>query len=81
MGEALVSLLQADGAPSPVERTLIKAPSSRVAPATPQERGIMISTDAVGDRYDTLIDRESAEEILGAKAGEAAAAAAEDRAG
>jgi DNA helicase HerA-like ATPase len=48
VGEALVSLLQADGAPSPVERTLIKPPSSRVGPLTPEERGIIVSTDAVG---------------------------------
>jgi uncharacterized protein len=79
VGEALVSLLQADGAPSPVERTLIKAPASRVGPATPQERAVMIQTDAIGSKYDTLIDRESAEEILQAKGAEAsAAAAAED---
>ncbi len=77
VGEALVSLLQADGSPTPVERTLIKAPASRVGPVTPQERAVMISTDAVGDKYDTLIDRHSAEEILQAKGSEAAAAAAE----
>jgi uncharacterized protein len=77
VGEALVSLLQADGSPSPVERTLIKAPSSRVGPVTPQERAVMISTDAIGDKYDTLIDRESAEEILQAKSAEAGAAAAQ----
>ena len=80
VGEALVSLLQADGSPTPVERTLIKAPASRVGPVTPQERAVMISTDAIGDKYDTLIDRESAEEILQAKAGEASAAAAEAQA-
>ena len=34
VGEALVSLLQPDGAPSPVERTLIKPPRSRVGPLT-----------------------------------------------
>ncbi len=77
VGEALVSVLQADGSPTPVERTLIKPPCSRVGPLTPQERGVMITTDAIGDKYDTLIDRESAEEILQAKAGEASAAAAE----
>jgi uncharacterized protein len=76
IGEALVSVLQADGSPTPVERTLIKPPSSRVGPLSPQERGVMITTDAIGDKYDTLIDRESAEEILAAKSGEAAAAAA-----
>ncbi len=76
VGEALVSLLQLDGAPSPVERTLIKPPSSRVGPLSPQERSVMISTDAIGSKYDVLIDRDSAAEILAAKVGEAAAAAA-----
>ncbi len=80
IGEALVSLLQPDGSPSPVERTLIKAPSSRVGPLDAKERGVMIATDAIGDKYDTLIDRESAEEILAAKSGEASAAAAEAQA-
>jgi uncharacterized protein len=77
IGEALVSLLMPDGAPSMVERTLIKAPASRVGPITPDERKVMIDTDAVGSKYDVLIDRHSAEEILKAKAGEASAAAAE----
>ena len=75
VGEALVSLLQADGSPTPVERTLIKAPASRVGPVTPQERTVMIQTDAIGDKYDKLIDRESAEEILAAKSQQASAAA------
>jgi uncharacterized protein len=76
VGEALVSVLQADGSPTPVERTLIKPPSTRVGPLTPQERGIMVTTDAVADKYDTLIDRESAEELLQAKAQQASAASA-----
>jgi DNA helicase HerA-like ATPase len=76
VGEALVSLLQPDGAPSPVERTLIKPPASRVGPVTPVERGVLIQTDAIGTKYDTLVDRESAEELLKAKSTEASAAAA-----
>jgi uncharacterized protein len=75
VGEALVSLLQPDGAPSPVERTLIKPPASRVGPLTLEERAQIRAYDAVGDKYDTAIDRESAEEILAAKAGAAAEAA------
>ena len=39
-----------------------------------------IQTDGIGAKYDEAIDRESAEEILNAKAGEAAAAAAEAKA-
>jgi hypothetical protein len=75
VGEALVSLLQPDGAPAPVERTLIRPPASRVGPVTPEERRILIQTDAVGAKYDQLVDRESAEELLTAKTREAAAAA------
>ncbi|MDQ2629382.1 MAG: DUF853 domain-containing protein [Actinomycetota bacterium] len=76
IGEALVSLLQPDGSPSPVQRTLIKPPSTRVGPLTPEERKVIVSTDAIGGKYDTLLDPHSAEEILKAKADEAAAAAA-----
>ncbi len=80
VGEALVSLLQEDGAPSPVQRTLIRPPASRVGPVTPVERGVLIQSDAVGSKYDTLVDRESADELLAAKSAEAAAAAAEAKA-
>ncbi|HEX8263376.1 MAG TPA: helicase HerA-like domain-containing protein [Allosphingosinicella sp.] len=77
VGEALVSLLQPDGSPSPVERTLIRVPRSRVGPITPDERALLVQTDSVGAKYDEPIDRESAQELLAAKAGEAKAAAAE----
>jgi hypothetical protein len=80
IGEALVSLLQPDGSPSPVQRTLIKPPASRIGPLTAQERAIMVSTDVIGTKYDTLLDRDSAEEILKAKGDEAAAAAAATKA-
>src|SRR5215210_1074998 len=70
VGEALVSLLLPDGSPSPVQRTLIKPPASRAAPLTAEERGVLITTDEVGSRYDEAIDRESAEELLTARAGE-----------
>jgi DNA helicase HerA-like ATPase len=80
VGEALVSLLLPDGSPSPVERVLIRPPSTRVGPLSPQERAIFVSTDAVGTKYDSRIDRESAEEILKAKAGQASAAAEAARA-
>ena len=80
VGEALVSLLLPDGSPSPVERTLVKPPRSRVGPLSAQERAIMVQTDVIGTKYDTLLDRDSAEEILKAKGDEAAAAAAEVKA-
>jgi DNA helicase HerA-like ATPase len=80
VGEALVSLLLPDGSPSPVERVLIKAPASRVGPLSAQERAIFVSTDAIGAKYDALIDRASADEILAAKGQEAMAAAAASKA-
>lgn len=80
IGEALVSLLLPDGSPSPVQRTLIKPPRSRVGPLTPQERAIIVQTDAIGTKYDATLDRESAEEILKAKGDQAAAAAAKEKA-
>jgi DNA helicase HerA-like ATPase len=76
IGEALVSLLQEDGSPAPVQRVLIKPPSSRVGPLEPQERQVLLTTDQVGSKYDTAVDRESAQELLAAKTSEAAAATA-----
>jgi len=80
VGEALVSLLQADGAPAPVERTLIKPPRSRIGPLSDQERAIIRSTSPADGKYDTPVDRESAGEVLKARADAAAAAAAAERA-
>jgi hypothetical protein len=80
VGEALVSLLQEDGSPSAVERTLIKPPGSRLGPLTPKERAIIQSVSPVEGKYDSTIDRESAEEILKARGEEAAAAAAAEKA-
>lgn len=76
IGEALVSLLGPDGAPSPVQRTLVKPPASRVGPVTLAERRVLVDTDAVGAKYDARFDRDSAHEILSGKAKAAAAAAA-----
>ena len=75
VGEALVSTLMADGAPSIVQRTLIKPPRSRVGPLDAKERAIIQSISPFSDKYDALIDRESAEELLATKAQQAVAAA------
>lgn len=82
IGEALVSLLQEDGSPSPVQRVLIKPPNSRVGPLTADERSTIVSTDSVGSKYDQAVDRESAQEMLAAKAEQAtqAQAAADQKA-
>ena len=76
-GEALVSTLMEDGAPSIVQRTLVKPPRSRLGPITAKERAIIQSISPVEGKYDTAVDRESAEEVLLAKAADAAATAEE----
>jgi len=76
-GEALVSTLLEDGAPSIVQRTLIKPPRSRLGPLTAQERSVIQSTSTLGGKYDTRVDRHSAEEAIAQKAVDAAATAQE----
>jgi DNA helicase HerA-like ATPase len=77
VGEALVSTLDEDGAPTVVQRTLIAPPRSRLGPVTAKERAIVQSISPHDGKYDTLIDRESAEEVLLAKAADAAQTAEE----
>ena len=75
VGEALVSTLQEDGAPSVVQRTLVKPPRSRLGPVTAKERAIIKSISPVEGKYDSAVDRESAAEVLEQKAADAAATA------
>ena len=75
VGEALVSTLHDKGVPSIVERTLIRPPSSRIGPATAEERRAVMSRSPVAGRYDQSIDRESAAEILQRRAERQAAPA------
>lgn len=77
VGEALVSTLMEDGAPSIVQRTLIKPPRSRLGPVTQKERAIIQSISPYVGKYDEEVDRESAEEVLLAKAADAAEVAKE----
>jgi hypothetical protein len=71
VGEALVSTLEGKGIPSVVQRTLIRPPSARVGPLTPEERGAVIAASPLRGKYETLVDRESAFEILTARAEQA----------
>lgn len=80
VGEALVSTLQDKGIPSPVERTMVAPPRSRMGPLTAEERQAVIQRSPVFGRYDARVDRESAYEILARRAAEAEARAAEDEA-
>jgi hypothetical protein len=77
VGEALVSTLDEKGAPTIVQRTLIKPPRSRLGPVSPKERAIIQSVSPLDGKYDTPVDRDSAAEVLAAKAADAAATAEE----
>ena len=72
-GEALVSFLDAKGAPSVVQRAKILFPLSQIGAITPEQRGAIIYGSPLRAKYDTPIDRESAFEQLIAEAEEAAA--------
>lgn len=75
IGEALISTLDEKGAPTPVARTLVKPPNSRVGPITPEERAVILKSSLLASKYDTAIDRQSAHEVLGARTVEAAESA------
>jgi DNA helicase HerA-like ATPase len=63
-GEALVSFLEGNGTPAMVERVMIRPPSARIGPITPEERKAIMDASPVKGKYDTAIDSESAYEIL-----------------
>ena len=73
-GEALVSVLDAKGAPQPVQRTLIRPPESRIGPLTKAERKEKLRTSPMAGKYDVTLDRESAYELLRERADKLAAA-------
>lgn len=64
VGQALVSTLDAKGVPTPVERTLIAPPRSRIGPLSDEERKAIIDRSPLRGIYDQAVDRESAYELL-----------------
>jgi DNA helicase HerA-like ATPase len=72
VGEALISVLDDKGQPTPVERVFIYPPQSRVGPLNDTERSEQMSRSPLRGRYEQSIDRESAYELLAARAKAAA---------
>lgn len=71
VGEALVSVLDESGTPTPVERVWMLAPNSQFKPLSAGERlDIMNNSDLAGV-YEEAIDRESAYELLNKRAQQA----------
>lgn len=67
-GEALVSILNKDGSPTPVERIFIRPPESQLGPVSAQQRADIISRSPFNGQYEQVVDRESAYELLKNKA-------------
>ncbi|XSG84213.1 MAG: helicase HerA-like domain-containing protein [Methylohalobius sp. ZOD2] len=64
IGEALVSVLDEKGTPTPVERILIRPPRSRIGPVEETVRNDRIERSPLQGRYEATVDRESAHELL-----------------
>ncbi len=75
VGEALVSLLDEKGAPGITQRAWMLAPGSQIGPITPEERRALSENSVVAGVYEKEVDRESALEMLRARAAAAPASA------
>ncbi len=72
VGEAVTSMLQKKGVPGVVERTLIRPPGSKLGPISKADRQDILNSSPMAAKYDTAVDRQSAFEILQARADTAA---------
>lgn len=70
IGEAIVSVLNEKGIPTPLAHTLMRPPESRMDILTPTEIDQIISRSAIARKYNQEVDRESAYELLNAKIAE-----------
>lgn len=64
IGEALVSALNEKGIPTPLARTMLRAPMSRMDLLTDAELKQLLKSSKLIPKYNEVIDRESAYEIL-----------------
>jgi DNA helicase HerA-like ATPase len=76
VGEALVSFLDEKGRPGVVEHAFIVPPQGQIGPITDTQRRQLMRASLVVGVYDKTVDRESAHEILKARAEQATRAAA-----
>jgi len=79
VGEALVSFLDAKGMPTPVERALVCPPVSRIGALGADERARVVQASPLRVKYAQAVDRESAYEMLRARAERAAPDATAER--
>ena len=80
VGEALISFLDEKGTPGIVDRALVCPPWSRIGAVTDVERQGIINSSVLFGHYEKVVDRESAEELLQARAVKAQESAAREAA-
>jgi DNA helicase HerA-like ATPase len=78
IGEALVTMLNEKGIPTPLVHTYLMPPSTRMDVLSKDEIGSLVSSSSLAGKYAVDVDRESAYEILTAKLEEAARQSAEE---
>ena len=64
VGEALVSLLDEKGRPTPTERVYVLPPDSQIGPITGPQRKVLLEQSIVAGVYEKVLDRASAFEAL-----------------
>lgn len=78
IGEAVVTVMNPDGAPTPVAWTRMLAPRSLMAPSEAAKMTTMVQSSVLHAKYGTEVDRDSAHEMLARKLQAGAAAAQAD---
>jgi hypothetical protein len=68
VGEALISMLDEKGAPAIVQRALVLPPHSQIGPITPGQWQSVFASSVLAGHYENAVDRESAFEVLRARA-------------
>jgi DNA helicase HerA-like ATPase len=80
IGEAVVTVMNERGAPTPVAWTRLRAPESLMGPSDPSAMQATVAASPRNAKYAVVVDRESARELLAAKLEAGAQQAAADRA-
>jgi len=80
IGEAIVTVMNERGAPTPVAWTRLRAPESLMGPSDPAAMQATVAASPRNAKYAVAVDRESARELLAAKLEAGAAKAAQDKA-
>ena len=80
IGEAIVTVMNERGAPTPVAWTRLRAPESLMGPSDPAAMQATVAASPRNAKYAAAVDRESAREMLAAKLEAGAQKAAADKA-